>query len=268
LTRPAIQRLRCLGLPLVAADLPAIEAAVGRGGLSETTWLDHHFMNAAHAEALRRRGAQVVNDTAENNALDLLLSHQLRREPWELALAQALHGDPEAAPEPWRSWLYVFLAVRDEPFAIRRAILPLTEKRFEAYDPALRAVGEDHWDEVREFADSAFHETDLGERRLTFIGLPPSAQNDYGVLVDAVLRRRGADLALVFFDGVSRLALRRLPTAASGSEFFELAGLSRLERDAFLYDRNTLFLETASDKRLADLDRVVDALRAHFAREG
>jgi hypothetical protein len=266
LAAPDVARLYGLGLPLIAGDLPAVATAFGRAGLAETVWLDHHYIHAEHAAELRRRGAHVVNDPARDDSTDLLLWYLGRPQDWELALAQALRDDPENAPEPWRSWMYVFLATQSEPFAIRRAIQPLTEQRFEAYDPALREAGETRWREVREFAAGAIHETAVGDRRLAIVGLPPSAQNDYRLLADAVLRRRGVDLALVFFDGVPRLALRRLPVAAPGDDFPALADLPLAPGGrAYLYDRNTLFLETSAAGPLADLGHVVDALRAHFA---
>lgn len=260
-TAPNLRQLRCFNLPLVSGDLPAVETVLARDGLSDVVWLDHHYVHDDHVSRLQQAGAQLVLDPTYFHASRLLLDFLGDPEPWAEALVDALDREIEHVDEPWRSWLLVFHAVRGEPFSIRHAIAPLSDGRFEAYDPALRATGEQLVNDIRELAASPLHALQVGSRRLVVAGLPPSVQENFRYVTDEIRRCNEADLVLAFFDGIPRLVLATGPETGDGPSLLSLGDrLSAAGLDAYHYDRRTVFAG-AGDLPLHDaIDRVLKAL--------
>ncbi len=267
LTAPAlatsgIARFYALGLALVADDTPLALAIVRRPALREVVWLDHHHLNGALVEMLQgHNGARVVHNPAYRFSSQLLVDTLNDAPSWSRELAAALDRDIESVDEPWRSWLYVFLAVREEPYSIRHAITPLIDERFEAFDPALVAAGRQQWEELLSLASSPMHEVALDGLRLVIAGLPPSSQSAYRLLVDAIGKTKDARVVIAFFDTLPRLIVALTGRGASSIDLLHLgervmaAGLS-----AFHYDRRTMFVDTVGLSSQAAIDRVVRAL--------
>jgi hypothetical protein len=265
LTAPELRRICCIGLPLVADDLPPIEAAYSRSGLVEKLFVDNHYLHREFLGRLRALGVEMKVDARAVSATDRLLLHLRNPLPWETDLAKAVETGPAEAPEPWRGWLFTILAVYRDPFSIREAINPLIEERFDAFDPALRAVGEELWQESVEFAASQLHCVDIGGPVLAVFGLSRASGGDFRLFGDAVLRRENAQLALVFYDELDRLAIRSAPWA---KPIVDAAGLAAAATDplwkVYAYDRNTLFVERQDMEKLAVIEQTVEVLKLYF----
>jgi hypothetical protein len=268
LTMPALRdaanlaRVFAFSLPLTDADLPALTHVLERPTIREVVWLDHHFLHTNHVEALQERHARLVHDPSFFSATELLIDHLPEPPEWAPALAAALADGAESAPEPWRSWLTVFLAVRSEPYSIRHAISPLIDGRLEAFDPALVAAGSAELARLRKMAASPMHEQKIAGWRVVVAGLPPSEQQDYRLLTDMIRRERSADVVVAFFDGVARLVVAgRIGEGGMNSFELDLALESR-GLTVFHYDAGTFFVETETVGTLASIELVLEALAA------
>lgn len=263
MTNLRFNALHVFNLPLVDEDLPAVEAVLMRSGLIEKVWLDHHYQSREQQALLLRNGVRLVNEPRHHLSSRLLLEYLNEPEPWMRELVEAVEQGPATAAEPWLSWLLVFLAVAGEPFGIRQAVSPLAERRFEAFDPALRKIGLDQWRQIREMAGGALHEVPLAAHRLVVVGLPHSRQQDYQLLVRTIFREKEAQLALVFFDQAPRMILAVNPP--NRDEFDLLACGEALEQGGFHtwhYDRLTLFAQHDELKALAAIEKALTVLQA------
>jgi len=262
---PDLRQLYCLGLSLTDDDLPAVLNVLEKRRFSEAIWLDHHVMNPQHVAELSAHGVQVINKYTFDRSCDLLAASLEDADDLSDNLCRFLGESFENADEPWLSWLYVFLAVRDDLFTIRHAIQPLIENRLEAYDPALRQAGEKEWENITHLAKGNFHDVQVGERRFAVLGLASSQRNNYRLIADHVMLQRDVDLGLVFFDDLNRLVLRRPPTR-DGIDLWALA--EKLEAhtiNVFLYDRNTVFLEPPQDDKLQAIEETLDLISSFYS---
>jgi hypothetical protein len=192
------QNIYCAGLSLAESELEAVSATMMRPGLRQAIWLDHHHLHRACIARLRNY----------ESSCSLLLRHLHSEDKNDRRLCEAVRAAPDQLDEPWRSWLFVFLAVQPESFSIHHAIQPLIEGRPRDFDSALRADGELRWREMVDFARSPFHSSVCGEQRLVVAGLASTQRLEFRLLVDEIIRGHEADLCLVFFDYLPRLVLR------------------------------------------------------------
>ncbi|MDP8225503.1 MAG: hypothetical protein P9L99_19235 [Candidatus Lernaella stagnicola] len=253
-----IKALHFIGLPLMAEDMEALRKLIDRPDFTEVRWLDHHYLHADHVSLMQRHGVRIINDTRVGSSTRLLLDSLSEPPEWGGHVYRALEAGIEAAGDPWRQWLLVFLAVRESPFDIRHAIAPLIDERFEAFDPALVEAGEEIWRRIRAMAESPMHEVEAGGLRLVVSGLPPSELSTYRLMIEAIARHRDADLVIAAFDRQARLVVAAPRVTSAKIDLLEIgerivsAGLN-----VFHYDAGTLFIDTADLSVPKAVDRII-----------
>lgn len=263
-----LRRLYCVSLPLVDDDIGPVTQVISRGNLTDITWLDHHNMHADHVSALNVHGAKVINDVSFYDSHTLLWSHLKVQDEVGEALAVAMGQGLTAASEPWASWLFVILAVREEPYDIRHAIEPLVEGRTLAYDPALREAGIAHWEEILALAETPVYQVDAGNKRLATLGLAATHRLDYRLITDRLMQKRDVDICLFFFDDLNRLVIRFKPTEGQGADPLHVLGERLSEKDfhVYHYDRHTLFLEHRSSTNTQQMmEYAIEAVTSAFS---
>jgi len=261
-----LQRLYCAALPVRDAEVESVDAVLERSSLREIVWLDHHHLHRAFLERLHRRHVTIVHDAKQLSSVSLLATQLKTHDEIDAALCRLVDGDGAQLPEPWAPWFYVFLAVRGDPYQIRRAVQPLVEGRINAFDPALRDAGREWWTSLDELAAQSYHTISLGDDRLAVVGLPLSQELDFSLLADRIMRRHDLQFTLLFFDDLHRLILRGDPQRLSPTAFRRLQ--RRLEEQGlsvFLYDHCTFFVEPQEPDKRTAIEDVLSLLTTSFS---
>ncbi len=261
-----LHRLYCAALPVRDEEVEIVDAVLDRPSLREIVWLDHHHLHGDFLTRLHRRRATIVHDADQPSSAALLATHLSANDEVGAALCRLVDGGGAQMPEPWSHWFYVFLAVREDPYQIRRAVQPLVEGRFEAFDPVLRDAGRELWSTIDELAAQTYHQVALGEDRLAVVGLPMSQELDFRLLADRIMRRHDLQFTLLFFDDLHRLILRGNPQRLSPETFRRLQ--HRLEEQGlplFLYDRHTVFIEPREANKRTAIEDVLSLLTSSFS---
>ncbi|HPQ67727.1 MAG TPA: hypothetical protein PKW95_01280 [bacterium] len=261
-----LRRLYCAALPVRDEEVEFIDAVLERPSLREVVWLDHHHLHRDFLARLYRNRVTVVHDAKQLSGTALLAKHLQADDEVNAALCRLVDGGGAQMPEPWSQWFFVFLAVREDPYQIRRAVQPLVEGRFEAFDPALRDNGRELWENIGELAAQPYHTVALGDERLAVVGLPLSQELDFRLLADQIMHRHDLQFTLLFFDDLHRLILRGNPQRLSPDTFRRLQ--YRLEEQGlpiFLYDRHTFFIEPREPNKRTAIEDVLSLLTASFS---